>query len=138
MRSCLIVAIALLTQCTFAFSQTGNNSQPPIEEEARRLAWADGAKNGIPRKISQEFNLIKVEAIGKKFVKTYEFAYPIPPVSDHDRLALRQEARQNFRTIVCQSSMRQLLNRGLIVVQKINYLNAGNIVSTEFGAVDCR
>ncbi|HQY75084.1 MAG TPA: hypothetical protein PLT54_00010 [Rhodoferax sp.] len=138
MLSNVLVAIALLTQCIFAFSQVGSDSQLSVEEEAKRLAWADGVKNGIPRKISQEFNLIKVEAVGKKFIKTYEFAYQISPVSEQDRLALSKEARQNFKTNVCQSPLRPFLNRGLIFVQKINYFNSGNIVSNEFGQGDCR
>jgi hypothetical protein len=133
-----ILATIVFTQGSVASSQVSNNSPPPIEEEARRLVWAEVSKNGVPRKVSQEYNLVKVEAIGKRFVKTYEFAYPISQASDHDRLALSQEAKLNFKANVCPSAMRPLLKRGLIVVQKINYFNSGNIVSTEFGEADCR
>ena len=51
------------TITTAALSQVGNNSQGSIEEEARRLASADVSRNGVPRKVSDVYNLIKVEAI---------------------------------------------------------------------------
>jgi hypothetical protein len=138
MKKSIILAGLILSIGTAALSQVGNSSQVSIEEEARRLAAADVSRNGVPRKVSDVYNLIKVEAIGNKFVKTYEFASPIAQVSESDKRALRQEAEQNFQANGCSSALRPFLRRGLIIVQKINYLNAGNIISTEFGESNCR
>lgn len=122
----------------FAGAQSNAPTAPSIEEEARRLVKADYAQNGIPRRLDDVFSLIRSEAVGRKFIKTYEFAVPIDPVTAEGRAAMRDEARQKFRSNVCPSLMRPLLRRGLVVVQKFNYFRGGNIVTTEFSEADCR
>lgn len=135
----LIFMIGIFGYLNISYAQTERISGgSSVEEEIRKMVEADHLVNGVPRKVSGDFILVKSEAVGKKLVKTYEFSKPISGVSNKERQALSEEALNRFRLSVCNSKIRPLLKQGLVLVQKINYYHGENIITTELSERNCR
>ena len=113
--------------------------EPTLEQAAQGIANAARQK-GVPRQISSEFMLVRVEPIGTQVVTTYEFTAPIDPVNEQNRAAMRQEIRQKFRgSAACTDQFtRSLFQRGITFVQRYNYYQSTqNIITITLGARDC-
>lgn len=113
--------------------------EPSLEQAAQGIANAARGK-GLPRQVSSEFILVRVEPIGTQVVTTYEFAVPIAPLNEQNRGAMRQEIRQNFRgSAACTDQFtRSLFQRGMTFIQRYNYYQSThNIITITLGARDC-
>lgn len=114
----------------------GNPSAVPdrnsAEDDARKTAQASRQK-GLPRKVSEEFTLLSIDAVGSQVIALYEFNSPaVIPITNQLLAETRSEIIQNFRSSASctNSGAKALLQRGMSLVQNYRLYRSNNIILT--------
>jgi hypothetical protein len=131
------IAKANVIQAQHTTQSVNSNSS---EEDARKIVQAY-RKRGIPRKASEEFNVIGADAVGTQVVLTYEVSAPaVIPITNQLIAEMRTEATQNFRSSeFCTNSVfRTLLQKGMTIVHNYRlYRSPNNLLSVRLSIREC-
>jgi hypothetical protein len=131
------IAQANAIQTQTPIQLAANNS---VEDDARKTVQAY-RQRGIPRKASEEFNVIGADAVGTQVVITYEFSAPaVIPITSQLVAEMRSEVTQNFRRseYCTNNALKALLQRGMSIVHHYRlYRTSNTILSVQLGIREC-
>ncbi len=98
-------------------------------------------QRGIPRKASDEFNVIGAETMGAQVVLTYELSAPaVIPITSKIIADMRSEVIQNFRSseFCSNNALRALLQRGMSIMHHYRlYKSSKTLLSVQLGIREC-
>ncbi len=131
------IAKANLVQAQYTTQSVSSNSS---EEDARKIVQIS-RQRGIPRKASEDFNVIGADAVGTQVVLTYEVSAPaVIPITNQLIAEMRREATQNFRSseLCTNSAYRTLLQKGMTIVHNYRlYRSPNNLLSVRLSIREC-